>query len=445
MITVEIGNSTCKISGLSDTGIKEVTSLLSYIERKSAYFTGRPPATKRLIDKYGVFPTGLLYLVWDYLEPIHNHVEVIDNRVAPTNKQGFSFKLPFNPRPEQIAASIECCKHHRGIVSAPTGVGKSVIIGLVIATLDVKTLVVVPSLELKEQLTDSLSEWFGKDKVGIGKPIVVLNVDNKLIHEYTNYDCVIIDEFHHAAAKTYRKLNIKAWKGIYYRIGLTATPFRTDEDERLLLESVLSKVIYSLDYKTALAKGYVSQIDAFFVNVPKTVTNGLTWADVYSDLVVNNKQRNNIIASILSSLYWDKIPTICLVKEIAHGEKINAALGAASMFTVPFIKGDNSDNKQVIKSFNNKEQPVIIGTYGVLGEGVDTKPTEYVIIAGLGKSKSQFMQQVGRALRLAKGKTSAKVIIFRDISHKWTKTHFSSQVKILEEEYGVKTIAIDLL
>ncbi len=73
-----------------------------------------------------------------------------------------------------------------------------------------------------------------------------------------------------------------------------------------------------------------------------------------------------------------------------------------------------------------------------MGEGIDSRPCEFVVVAGLGKAKSAFMQQVGRAVRTFPLKETAKVFLFRDTSHKWCLKHFNEQVKILREEYGVE-------
>ena len=128
--------------------------------------------------------------------------------------------------------------------------------------------------------------------------------------------------------------------------------------------------------------------------------------------------------------------TLVLVKEIAHGEILS------SLTNLQFANGKNTDSVDIIKFFSQGKLPVIVGTNGVVGEGVDTKPCEYVIIAGLGKSKNAFMQQVGRGIRKYPGKDSCKIIIFKDLSHKWTNAHFKEQVKILRDEYGVEPIEI---
>lgn len=134
-----------------------------------------------------------------------------------------------------------------------------------------------------------------------------------------------------------------------------------------------------------------------------------------------------------------KISTLCLVTEVAHGNRLAALTG------LPFINGTDNDSRDYIHQFNNGEQMAVIATTGVMGEGVDSRAAEYVIIAGMGKAKSRFQQQIGRVLRRYKDKESGKVIIIKNTSHKYLIRHFNAQLKVLLDEYGVKPVKLDIL
>jgi len=440
VIVLEVNNSYSRITGLTDAQHKELKDLLSYeIDSQQAYFSGTYKNKRTLFGKRGDFPTGLLYLVRGWLKKQKCLPSVKDLRKRPAAIiGGFDASLPVTPYPEQIEASEACLRHHRGIVAAPTGVGKSLITALIISKLKVRTLIVVPTLELKRQLTESLSSIFPRHKVGeFGKDIAVENIDALDVNKPANYDAVIIDEFHHSAAKTYRLLNKKSWVNVYYRIGLTATPFRSNDNEKLLLESILAEVIYKIDYTTAVARSYIVPLEAYYIEVPKTEVEGYTWSEVYSELVVNNEPRNKIIKNLIQTL--DGHHVLTLVKEIEHGEWLS------TISKTLFANGQDKTSREYINRFSTGGIKSLIGTTGILGEGVDTKPAEWVIIAGLGKSKNAFMQQVGRAFRMYPGKESAKIIFFKDTSHKWTINHFNAQCKILREEYGVKPVKLEVV
>lgn len=411
---------------------------MSYdIGANANYFSGGWRSTSRaLITPKGVFPTGLLPIVKKYLQDEDLPYNLKDQRVKPKSIENLYYlDPPFPPYDEQVEAALAAVTKERAIIAAPTGLGKSLIIALVIFALQVSTLVVVPSLELKRQLTETLTKWFGEDRVGQGKPILVENVDALNPKKLELRHAVIVDELHHVAASTYRKLNQKSWKNVYYRIGLTATPFRSQESERLLFESFLSEVGYTITYKTAVDKGYIVPLKACYYNVITTQETGNTWPEVYSKLVVNNDVRNTLIANTLL-IQKDKY-TLCLVKEIKHGKILSEMTG------IPFANGQDEGSRELIRAFSEGSIKALIGTTGVLGEGVDTRPAEVVVIAGLGKSKNAFMQQCGRAFRRHGDKKAATVILFNDSSHKWTKAHFKAQVKYLKEEYGTDIICVD--
>lgn len=393
-----------------------------------------PRSLRHLLTKNGTFPTGLLYIAIRYFKFNRLKVEIKDTRIAPKSFIGsFRASLGVVPHTWQQNAATAAYNAKRGCIQATTGTGKSLVIALLIEKVKVNTLVVVPSLEIKRQLEHMLSEAFGAKMVGKGRPIWVANIDSlDPKTEAKGYDCVIIDEFHHAAASTYRKLNKYAWRNIYYRFGLTATFFRSQPHERLLLEGVLSRKVYELDYQTAVKNKYIVPMQAYYVELPKRAVEGYTWAQVYKELIVENDARNNRITGLLRALEDAKKSALCLVKEIEHGVRLG----------FPFANGQDEESKELIKEFNNRDIYPLVGTQGILGEGVDTKPCEYVILTGLGKSKNALMQAFGRGFRNYPGKEICTIILFNDPSHKFTRSHFREQCKVLKQEYGCIPVKI---
>jgi superfamily II DNA or RNA helicase len=411
-----------------------------------------------MIDKRGEFPTGLLYAVENFLKQRGLKYVLNDLRVHPMLYKFSTETVPanysFEPYPEQIEAAKAAKFHGRGIIVGPTGVGKSAIVSIICDTFRVPTLVVVPTLELKAQLTTCLSSVFGEEHVGplkgSSRPSQFISVENVDALDprkpLKGFDLVIIDEFHHSGARTYRTLNKKAWSEIYFKIGLTATPFRSNDDERLLLESVLSQVIYRIEYNTAVEKGYIVPMEAYYYDLPKMkLQHGQSnFHSAYSQLVVKREDRNQLIAQLTGILRGQQQSVLVLAKQIDHGLQIQREIEDQFALTVPFVKGENDDNRETITEFSSGRDYALIGTTGVVGEGVDTKAAEWVVLAGGGKSKNAFMQQVGRVFRTFPGKESGKVIMFRDASNKWLLDHFNSCVRYLREEYGIEPVKLDL-
>lgn len=434
MIEIIYDNSYSQIKGLNTGEFCRLRKILSYKTSSSAaYYSGGFRRTKYLLDSKGFFPSGLIHKVKEFVTELQ--YTIIDNRIKPLSRHVPIIMKPpmIVPYKAQLKALDAAVEHEKGCISIPTGGGKSLVIALIASRLNVKTLVVVPTLEIKNQFKETLSRSF-KD----ASFITVENIDSKRLKNLNNFDCLIIDEAHHSAAKTYRSLNKIAWTDIYYRFFLTATPFRNVSEEQILFESIAGEVIYQLSYKDAVKEGYIVPVEAFYIDLPKRQVKGYTWAQVYNELVVNNESRNETIAYALLKLQQAGKSTLCLVKEIQHGLKLS------KMTAVEFVNGQDISSRPYIAAFNQKAINALIGTTGILGEGIDTRSAEYIIIAGLGKAKSAIMQQIGRAVRKYPGKKSAKIILFRDSSHKWTLSHFNTQKKILLDEYGIKPLKLEL-
>jgi superfamily II DNA or RNA helicase len=251
------------------------------------------------------------------------------------------------------------------------------------------------------------------------------------------YHGVIIDEFHHSGADTIRKLSLRAWKNVYYRYGLTATPIRANSEEQILLESVIAPIVYKLEYQTAVDKGYIVPVTAYFYQLPRIKCAAKNWKEVYSELVVNRKDRNKKIVNIIESLHDTGESVLVLVNEISHGKELQKLCEARGL-NIPFANGQDDNSRIMILEFNLKETHILIGS-SILGEGVDTKPCGWVIMAGgTGKSKVQIMQRIGRAIRNYPGKISGKILTFLDPSHKYLTNHHREYVKVLKQEYGIE-------
>lgn len=409
-------------------------------------------ARKYLIDKRGDFPTGLLYLVEATLKDSSCQYVLDDTRRMPPLGATLPATRKVTPYPEQSEAADAALSNGRGIIVAPTGVGKTCILSLIIDRLKVPTLVVVPGIGLKTQITESLREVFGALAVGPlvkGKReylVTVENVDGLPEKEVLGFDCVVIDEFHHSGAATYQNLNIKCWNNIYFKFGLTATPFRSRSEERLLLESVLSKVIYQIPYAVAVTKGYIVPMEVYYVELPALEgykSRNKRFQTVYRELVVERDDRNEMIADFAANLINSKASTLILTKHIEHGLILRRKL-AERLHDVPFAEGANELNNELVEAFNASGSGCLIGTTGVLGEGRDTKPCEWVILSGGGKSKNQMMQNIGRGFRRYPGKESCKILLIRDQTHHWLEDHFQETCKNLLREYGTVPIRLEL-
>lgn len=437
MIVLTVNNSESKIEGLSVSQFAEVRDLLSYkISDQQKHFSHAHNDKRYLINKRGEFSSGLSSIVQSYIRGLKSlqQYRIVDNRVLPTSTGLFKLSLPYDPYPEQEAASETCLLRHRGIVSAVTGFGKSVTMALLINKLQLKTLIIVPNLELKSQLITTFTQYFGHLT-----NITIENIDSKRLLKLKEFDCLIIDEAHHVAAKTYRDLNKKAWGSIYHRYFFTATPYRSRNEENILFESIAGEVIYEVTYETAVEKGYICPVEAFYVNLPSEKLDLIgSYASVYKKGVVQSHKLNEFVAELLLKFHANNFSTLCIVKEIEHGENLVSLSGAA------FANGQSEDCRALINWFSSGKLKILIGTHGVVGEGVDSRACEYVILPTPVKSKNLFMQIVGRAVRKYPGKESAKIILINNQNHIWFKKAFKEQCKILKDEFNTVPAKLEI-
>jgi superfamily II DNA or RNA helicase len=150
------------------------------------------------------------------------------------------------PRPYQAEAMVSWERSRgRGVVVLPTGAGKTQVGLMAIDKKRRSTLVVAPTLDLVRQWYDLLRSSFGVDVGVIGGgeyrlcPLTVTTYDSAYLHMENlgaRFGLVIFDECHHLPSESYA---FAARQCIApFRLGLTATPERSDGKEALLAELV---------------------------------------------------------------------------------------------------------------------------------------------------------------------------------------------------------------
>lgn len=151
-----------------------------------------------------------------------------------------------SPRPHQKEAIDAWIRTgRRGVVVLPTGAGKTLVAHLAIAHIRRDALIIVPTIDLMLQWHDGLGQSFGTAIGLLGgghhvlETITVSTYDSAMIYmdRYGNrFGLLIFDECHHLPAQNTRLLATMAIAP--FRLGLTATPERTDGAEAVLEQLV---------------------------------------------------------------------------------------------------------------------------------------------------------------------------------------------------------------
>ena len=171
---------------------------------------------------------------------------------------GWKLNAERTPRPYQLEAVEKWTQAgRRGVVVMPTGTGKTFAAFLCIEKVSRPTLIVTPKIDLMIQWARELEASFGVEAgmVGAGvfeyRPLTVTTYDSAYIHleKWANrYGLVIFDECHHLPGPTYSEAAIAGLAP--FRLGLTATPERSDGAEDML-PGLIGPVVYRLDINDA--------------------------------------------------------------------------------------------------------------------------------------------------------------------------------------------------
>lgn len=238
-----------------------------------------------------------------------------------------------------------------------------------------------------------------------GEEVVIASVMS-LTHRLNKFkpdefDTIIIDEAHHSAAKSYKKI-INYFKPRLL-LGFTATPNRGD---KVRLDDVFQKIIFQRDLKWAIQNKYLTNIECLRVNIgydiSKVARRMGDFAPGELEEVMNTEILNGAIAEAYQK--YAKGQTLIFATSVEHAENIAKLIPGAVAVT------SNTQNRQeIINKFTNREIPCLVNCM-IFTEGTDMPLVETVMIARPTSNSSLYTQMVGRGLRLYPGKDKLTLI-----------------------------------
>lgn len=263
---------------------------------------------------------------------------------------------------------------------------------------------------------------------------------------------LIVDEAHHSTAKTYRKVidYVKAKVPNLKLIGLTATPFRTAEDEKGLLAKIYTDgisdgrvvhgdvgITYQIGLKELINRQILAKpiFESFYTDEEYGDTLGVdAWEsiqhlDVLPDEVAqqmaDSAARNKLIVETYKAKQDEYGQTILFAVNVVHAIQLTSLFKKAGIkadFVVSSVKDaitgvtvSREDNERKLDDYRNGKLQVLINV-NILTEGVDLPKTKTVFLARPTVSSILMTQMVGRALRgtAAGGTASAYIVSFVD-------------------------------
>lgn len=277
---------------------------------------------------------------------------------------------------------------------------------------------------------------------------------------------LVIDEAHHAVAKSYKKIiqyvadHTKSMK----LLGLTATPFRTSEDEQGALKQVFTDdIVYKTDLDALIKKGILATptfIDCntniqftehLGVQALKSIENLDTLPENIANDIADNKERNRIIVEEYLHNYEKYGQTIVFALNKVHAIALNKlfnekgkAYGIRSEFIISEVQDmitgitiSNADNERKIEAYRNGEIQVLINV-NILTEGTDLPKTHTVFLTRPTVSTTLMTQMVGRALRGLKAGDTKEAYIVSFVDDWNDKIAWVNPETLTEAEYHEK-------
>ncbi|MGK7933481.1 MAG: DEAD/DEAH box helicase, partial [Microcystaceae cyanobacterium] len=364
--------------------------------------------------------------------------------------------------------------NRQGVVVLPTAAGKTYLAQLAMESTPRTTLILVPTLDLMHQWFTQIRQAFQGVEVGLlgggskdRTPILIATYHSAAINAETlgnQYALQIFDECHHLPTDFFRV--IAEYAIAPYRLGLTATPDRSDGSHHEL-DYLIGKVVYSKGVDdlagNTLAEHRIEQIKVKlspeerhrYDNAIKTRNDFLRsnnislrsldgWqlfvqASARSPhgrrAMLAHREAKDISAgtdgklSVLRDLIEEHYPEPMLIFT-----NDNATVYRISQeFLIPAITHQTpvKERHEVLNLFRQGDYKMLVTSH-VLNEGVDVPEVKYaVILSGTGSTR-EFVQRLGRILRKGKGKH--KLAVMYEVVAEDTAEERTSQRRRREKE-----------
>lgn len=325
-------------------------------------------------------------------------------------------------RPYQQAAVDAACARLRTdrstVLVLPVGTGKTVVFSHIAHTLSTKrTLVLAHRRELVHQAADKLRLVTGRQPCiemamerAINTPLATSMVVSSIQTQAKrkgkfnphDFDLIILDECHHAVAKSYRSVidHYRSANPDIMVLGVTATPKRADN---VALGSVFSTVAYELPMLEAIREGWLCPIESRTVkdvevdfSQVSTVAGDFNQGEL-GKIMEHERPIHRVAATIRDLVGTRKCITFTVTVEQARMvTEVVRRYGIAA--EVVSGKTPTKERDAILAKYRTGEVTCLVNC-NVFTEGFDAPETAAIVLARPTKSVGAFTQMVGRGLR----------------------------------------------
>ncbi len=407
-----------------------------------------------------------------YYRPLIEALQKDDKEFIDEAREFYALQLnagfQYEPYPHQKEA-LSAWKHHQrqGVVVLPTAAGKTYLAQLAMEATPRTTLIVVPTLDLMHQWYAQIEAAFPDVEVGLlgggsrdRTPILIATYHSAAIHAETlgnKYALLIFDECHHLPTDFFKV--IAEYAIAPYRLGLTATPERSDGTHKFL-DTLIGRVVYrktpqelsgrtlashkiiqikvklshkeQIKYEQAIAtrNKFLRQSNIslgslegwqLFVKASARSPQGRTAMLAHreaKEIALGTDAKIRILIDLISKHYPERI--LIFTNDNATVYRIS------QQFLIPAITYQTpvKERHNILQWFKAGEYKTLVASH-VLNEGVDVPDARIAIILSGTGSTREYIQRLGRVLR--KGATPDKQAILYEVITEDTSEEKTSQ------------------
>lgn len=225
-----------------------------------------------------------------------------------------------------------------------------------------------------------------------------------------SFDYVVVDEVHHAAADSYRRILDRVDPA--FLLGLTATPDRADAADILGLFDDF--VAYRADIARGIELGRLTPFH--YIGIKDDIDyENLPWRNRRFDpeelsRAAQTEARMQTLWRAWAAHGGERTLVFCC--SIAHANYVRAWLRNHDVKVAAVYAGDGSDDREQSLSDLERGELTVVCAVDVFNEGIDLPSVDRVVMLRPTESSVVFLQQLGRGLRASPGKTAVNVIDF---------------------------------
>ena len=315
---------------------------------------------------------------------------------------------------------------HRSVMAQmPTGTGKTYLLTAVIDSFVSnnpmeKVWIVAHRRELVSQIDETVRKfhsYYASNTSSLLSSVKAMSIQWLLRH-YDEIEeepgMIVIDEAHHALAKTYKEMWERFPNAKF--LGLTATPCRLNGKGFTDLFDIL---VQSWSVPEFISKGRLATYD--FVSIKSDgVTQRLIdslqkrgadgdYQNKEMDMLLNKKPSIERLYQSLEEFGKDRKGIVYAIN-ISHAQKITKLYQEHGVKAIAIdSKTPATERQQDIEAFKKGDIQVLVNV-DIFSEGFDCPDVEFVQLARPTLSLAKYLQMVGRGLRVAKGKKNCVII-----------------------------------